>query len=419
MESIFYLCEQLENLYLSKLDTNNVRTTKQMALDCEILKEIIYLENFFNYHDVAANKIVKELLLFKNQEDIIIALKSIINMITIFKVEDKNNLDALDKLLKDVENIKYLNQINDVIKILDSIDIENILEKNFFELLKFLYKKDDLLEFLILQKESEARNLIDGLFDSENEDAFIELYDIEVFIKLVCFITELKNKTKNIKEFLSNFHQLLNNKEEMFKNIAPNFEHIYRKLDRLKEFIKLQLGKNYKYSANIENFINKGIVKFITNKYLSSNYLPEKENKEEYKYEVFIQIEEKEMSFNYFNEIINKIKLKNIYKYGKYKEYFSKSKKIVELIEQILYELNFSKNIEFNKNYDISKLDFIDKGSLKITQLENDLTELKKKNYQIKEKIRENFGNSNPNIYDLDEKKFNKKIYLLNNLILV
>ena len=126
------------------------------------------------------------------------------------------------------------------------------------------------------------------------------------------------------------------------------------------------------------------------------------------------------MTFKDFNEIINKIKLKNIYKYGKYKDYFLKSKKIVELVEQILLELNLNNNIDFNKNYNVSDMNFIDRGNLKIPELEEDLTELRKKNYQIKEKIRERFGNHplgnilshifSKNRYNLDEKNFNKKI---------
>ena len=78
------------------------------------------------------------------------------------------------------------------------------------------------------------------------------------------------------------------------------------------------MGKKYKYSANIENFIKNGKIKIRKSDFFENNQISEEKNKDEYKYSVLIQIDEKEMTFKDFNEIINKIKLKNIYKYGKY-----------------------------------------------------------------------------------------------------
>ena len=412
-------CDKLlkkDNIELSFLE----KALNQLE-EKEILKEIINLKNHFDYKNANENQILKELMFYKNRKKINIALKSLKNVVSIFAVEDKNDFDTkLDKLFNDIENLKNLNEINDIIQRLDSID-NNILEKNFCELLEYLYQKDELINFLILQKEAEARNLIDGLFDSDNEkDLFVELNDIEAFIKVVCFINELKNNTKNIKLFLNNFHEILDKKNEIYKEIASNIEHINNIISELKDFIKIQLGKHYKFSANIENFIQKGIIEFKKSKYEAKSIFPDQKAKEKYLYDVFIKIDDKEMKFNEFTETINKIKVKNIYKYGKYKDYFLKSKKIAELISQILFELDINPNQEFNKIYKVSNFKFIEKGSLKLPELENELIELRKKNYQKKNMALKLFGNnplfniifniSNSNLYDLDEKKFKQKI---------
>ena len=377
----------------------------------EILKEIVNLKKHFDYKNADENKIVKELIFYKNRKNINIALKSLKNIAKIFKIKDKKDFDdILDGIFKAIEKSKNKSDIDDIIKTLDSIDV-NILETDFLEILEYLYQKNELIEFLILQNESESRKLIDGLFDSDNDDyKLIELNDIEIFINVVCFISDLKNNTKNIEEFLATFHKLLDRKNEIYKEIASNIEDINNKIDEIKEFMKIQLGKKYNYTANIESFIKNGIIEF--RKFYKKN---EQKN---FTYEVFIKINEKEMTFVEFVEIINKIKTKNIYKYPKYKEYFLQSCKIVELINQILFELNFNKSIEYNKIFNVSNFEFVDQGFLKISPLEDELKELKKNNYQIKNFLSRVFDNPimdiflhiDSNLYDLDEKQFKEKI---------
>ena len=116
-------------------------------------------------------------------------------------------------------------------------------------------------------------------------------------------------------------------KNEIYKDIFSNIENINNKIDELKEFIKIQLGKHYKFSTNIENFILKGIIEFRKCKYKYKNLILDKE-KEEFRYDAFIKIDDKEMTFIEFKQTIKKIKVKNIYKFGKYKDYFLKAAKI-------------------------------------------------------------------------------------------
>ena len=84
--------------------------------------------------------------------------------------------------------MKTLNEINYIIQKLELID-ENILEKNILGILEYFFQKEEFINFLILQKESVARNLIDGLFYSDNDkDVFIELNDIKAFIKVIVLL---------------------------------------------------------------------------------------------------------------------------------------------------------------------------------------------------------------------------------------
>lgn len=84
--------------------------------------------------------------------------------------------------------MKTLNEINYIIQKLELID-ENILEKNILGILEYFFQKEEFINFLILQKESVARNLIDGLFYSDNDkDILIELNDIKAFIKVIVLL---------------------------------------------------------------------------------------------------------------------------------------------------------------------------------------------------------------------------------------
>ena len=101
-------------------------------------------------------------------------------------------------------------------------------------------------------------------------------------------------------------------------------------------------------------------------------------------FDATIRIEKKELDFETFKEIIKNIKIKKIYKYAKHKDNFLKIQLIAQLIEDILKELNINIEQEFNKKFHVSSFKFINKGTLKLQELEEILDELKKKNYQIK-----------------------------------
>ena len=75
-------------------------------------------------------------------------------------------------------------EIPNFIKNLKNLD-ESFFEKNFLEILLNFYQNDNLIIFLNTQKESETRDLIDGLFDECNDENFIiELKDINSDNKL-------------------------------------------------------------------------------------------------------------------------------------------------------------------------------------------------------------------------------------------
>ena len=217
--------------------------------------------------------------------------------------------------------------------------------------MNIFYQNDELFNFINSKKESETRDLIDGLFDNDNdENVTIELKDIEILINVVCFIQEIKSKTNNINVFLSNFHSLLEN--DTYKEIFLNLVHIESKLSQLQEYIKIQLGKKYRYTANIEKFLQEGIIeiKKVESQPLLDDILNQNNKKELY-FEAIIKIGEKEERFQVFLETIKKIKSKNIYKYGKNRDNFLKAQKISQLIHGILKELNLNIKQEFNNTY--------------------------------------------------------------------
>ena len=417
---------QLEKLFNGNelnLDFLDIPLNK---IEDNLLYEIKYLKNHFGYKDSDEKKIFEELIFYKNRKNISSALNSLKFICEIFEVENTDKFyDEILKIIEKIEKITEFSEISGIIKSLKKID-ENILEKNFIEVLNLLYNGDDeLISFLNLQKESETRDLIDGLFDNDNDESVtIELKDIEILINVVCFIQELKSKTKNINVFLINFHSLLDNNNETsekFREIASNIAHIENKLSQLQDYIKLQLGRKYKYSANLEKFLEEGIIEFDKIKQKPVNDLMSlyvnKENKEEMFYEAIIRIGNKVEFFQTFIETIRKIKAKNIYKYGKNRDIFLKAQKIAQLIQQILKELNLNVKQEFKEVYKVSSFEFINKGILKLPQLEKVLDDLRKKNYKIRtESLKKLDANPamqfllNLDLYDFDEINNQKKI---------
>ena len=59
---------------------------------------------------------------------------------------------------------------------------------------------------------------------------------------------------------------------EIYREIVSNLVHIDYKLSEFQNYITIQLGKKYKYSANIEKFLKEGIIKFKKVKKLPDFY---------------------------------------------------------------------------------------------------------------------------------------------------
>ena len=395
---IFTKCEKLFNGEDFELDFLEIPLIKLEDNDTgeNLLKEIIYLKENFGYKDVKESEIVQNLIMYKNRNNISTALKSLNNLCQKIQVENMDRFEEqIEKLADNVSEIKKFLEIPTFIKDLKKLD-ESFFDKNFLEILLNFYENDNLILFLNSQKESETRDLIDGLFDEENEENYtVELKDIEILINAVCFFQDIKSKTKNFKIFIENFHLVLDKKNLLYKEIVSNIVHINSKLEILQDYIRIQLGKKYKFSTNIEKFLTKGIIKFKKMKRqpvdsILMDLLLGKDikldNKEELYFNAVIITDDKEQSFERFMETIKRIKAKNIYKYGKNKENVLKAKKIAQLIQSILKEINIDTTQEFNEVYEVANFQFVNKGILKLPQLEKVLDDLRKRNYQIRTK---------------------------------
>ena len=395
---IFTKCEKLFNGEDFELDFLEIPLIKLEDNDTgeNLLKEIIYLKENFGYKDVKESEIVQNLIMYKNRNNISTALKSLNNLCQKIQVENMDRFEEqIEKLADNVSEIKKFLEIPTFIKDLKKLD-ESFFDKNFLEILLNFYENDNLILFLNSQKESETRDLIDGLFDEENEENYtVELKDIEILINAVCFFQDIKSKTKNFKIFIENFHLVLDKKNLLYKEIVSNIVHINSKLEILQDYIRIQLGKKYKFSTNIEKFLTKGIIKFKKMKRqpvdsILMDLLLGKDikldNKEELYFNAVIITDDKEQSFERFMETIKRIKAKNIYKYGKNKENVLKAKKIAQLIQAILKEINIDTTQEFNEVYEVANFQFVNKGILKLPQLEKVLDDLRKRNYQIRTK---------------------------------
>ena len=354
--------------------------------DNNLINEIKYLKDYFNQKEANEILITEKLIFYKNKNKIINALNGLI--IFCKKLEIPNNEETIQDIPKIIEKMKsiiYFSDISDIIPNLKNIDA-NILDKDFIEILNLLYKNDQkLFNFLNSKKESEARDLIDGLYEEENDDVLIELRDIEILINGVCFIQEIKNKSNEITIFLNNIHDILKNK--LYKEIISNLIHIDNKIFEFEEYIKVQLGKNVKNSNNIDKFLKNGIIKFEKKSNEEGfNFVNDPKNIKS-EFVVNITIEKKIIKFEEFKKVVKKLMTKNIYSYGKKSHDLKIVKKIVELLNEILKELNLNKKIVFEKTYEVSSLDIIDQTILKIPQMERDLNELRNQNVQIKKKI--------------------------------
>ena len=383
-----------------------------------LLNEIKHLKENFNYKNSDEKIIIHNLLFFKNRKKISYALKSFFILCEKFSVQNMKNFKLnINKLSDDIENIKNYLIIPEHTATLKKFD-ENFLDKNFLEVLNMIYRKEkneqneQLIIFLNNQKESETRDLIDGLFDDDNEDIVtIELKDIEILINVVCFFQELKTKIQNINVFLNNFHSVLNEKKILFKDIVSNIAHVKEKFKILQDFVKIQLGKKYKYSTNIQNFIESGIIiidkfqrKKSMNSLLKDLFLGKNFDDFESYFNAIIKIEDKEENFELFLATIKKIKAKNAYKYGKNKEYLLRCQKIASIFESILKELNYNPEQNFKKEYKVSELKFEYKGILTLPDLEDMLENLRMKNNQIRIKKLRDIDNKN--IFSLFQKQY-------------
>ena len=287
--------------------------------------------------------------------------------------------------------------------------------------MNLLYRNEQkLFNFLNSKKESEVRDLIDGLYEEENDDISIELRDIEILINGVCFIQEIKNKSNELKLFLSNINDILKNK--LYKEIISNLIHIENKIFEFEEYIKVQLGKNVKNSNNIDKFLKNGTI-IIEKKLIEEerfNYFHVHKITKN-KFVSNIIIDNKTKNFEEFKKAVKKMMTKNIYTYGKKSHDLKKVKKIVELINEILKELNCNIKIDFEKTYEVSSLEIIDKTIVKIPQLENDLNKLRNLNAQLKNKNFESLYNNptlqfvnNIDLYDFDLNKKTIESYFPN-----
>ena len=427
-KEILFKCKGLfnrERLEISFLETP-LSKFKDDGID--LLEEITYLKNYFNETDVEEKRITEELLFYKQRNNINISLNYLKNIIKNFKIQNSNDfILSLNEIINNIIKIKYFEEIIEIIKELKTLD-EKILEKNFRDILLLLSQNTKLLEFLSSQKVEETKDLIDGLIDDENQENLsvltIEINDIEILINAVCFIQEIKSKNENINDFIETFHFLSDEKNEIYKEILSNLDYVNTKISDFQEYISIQLGKKYKYSRNIEEFLKKGIIEFVKVKKKESvdildlllllqgksNKIKKEENEEELIYEAKITIGEKIEYFEEFKQIINKLKSKTFYSYGKNAEMFLKAKKITLLISAILKELNLNVKEEFNEKYVVSELKFENKVVLKIPELENVLNNLRKKNQQIKMKNLDLIGRNpflqfvaNFDLYDIEE----------------
>ena len=403
----------------------------------ELLEEIKYLKNYFKQNEADENIINEKLLFYKQRNNISLSIQSLIIIIQKFEIQNSFNfISKLYQILDSINRIKYFEEITEIISQLKALD-NNILEKNFRDILILFHQNPKLLEFLSLQKLSDTKDLIDGIYDDENQENMsiltIEINDIDILINAVSFIQDIKNKIENIDEFLKNFHTLLNENNELYKEIASNLDHVNTKISDFKEYIQIQYGKKYKYSSNIEKIMQEGIIEFEkVEKTFSFDMLDMlllfqgktplnlkeiKDDKKEYEFKAKITIKEKIQDFSEFKDIIDKLKSKKIFSYGKNAELFQKAKKLVLIISAILKELNLNKKEEFNNRYVISNLNFENKAVLRIPELEEVLNNLRKKNYEIKQKNLELIGNNplyqfmaNFDLYDFDEIKNQLKI---------
>ena len=397
-EKIFNDCKKLFEGQDFELDFLEIPLNKLEDNDSgdNLLKEITYLKNYFEIKEADEKQIKDNLIVYKNRKRISIALKSLLNLCIRLSVENMDKFKAeIESLSEFIDNLKNYKEIQDFLKRLKKIDEDDFFEKNFFEILIILNENDELISFLKGKKENETRDLIDGLFDEENEENFtVELKDIEILINVVCFFQELTSKTKNLNMFLFNFHSIFDKKNQLFKEIVSNIVHVNSKLDILQDYIRVQLGKTFKFSTNIEKFLNNGIIKIQKIKRpppvdsILLNLLLGKDVvislKEELYFTAIIIIDGKEETFDQFLETINRIKSKNIYKYGKNKENVLKAKKIGQILESILKELNLDTKQEFTDEYKVADFQFVNRGILKLPKLEKILEELRKKNFQLR-----------------------------------
>ena len=193
--------------------------------------------------------------------------------------------------------------------------------------------------------------------------------------------------------------------------------HIETKIDEFEQYITIQFGKNVKNSSNIDKFLQIGFIIFEKRNNKEEIIELYKQNPKQDQNFVSIRIGDKELNFEDFKKIIKKMMAKNIYTYGKKGNNFKKVIKIAELINGILYELNINNNSKFNKTYEVSSLEIIDKTIIKVPQLEKDLNDLRNMNAQIKVKNFEALSNNpslqylnNFDLYDLDSNNNNKNI---------
>ena len=170
------------------------------------------------------------MFIVKNKEKILLYIKGIISIIEQFKLEKTDFYNNLINLIQQLNEEKFLENINEIVNDIAKFDIKwiNDINNPIITFIILLIENENFLPFIIPKTEGDIKKIEELAGEIDNQK--VTNSDIKKLIEIISFKEILKkNNNKNDKDFLKQFEEELNNSDKLtlsLNDISKKFKEI-------------------------------------------------------------------------------------------------------------------------------------------------------------------------------------------------
>jgi len=238
--------------------------------DEEIIKEIYILKDIFEIKDsyISVDHLFERLKLLSHKEERIDVLNKILLLLRDFHIKNGTiqiQLNNFIKLLKDKPTLDGISYVDTQLKQLN-LSILNTEANNAIAVIDSMYRKSELMKFILNKRIEDIRQMSEFIDDTEN--VFIILSDIDQLESCMSFIQVLNKEDKqDEKKFLDTFIELIN--KPMYRDIGIKFENSSGKYNDFYELYTYHLDSNELNKAHIKSIYFNSVFEL---KYVNPQY---------------------------------------------------------------------------------------------------------------------------------------------------